>query len=92
MQRVRTDPHSPNHFRVDGTVYNVPEFAKAFKCSADAKVSGSGWVWLSGGADNARLVESPSGEAVHVLVDMDNGPACQHVYTYSSREHPVRYL
>lgn len=39
VQRVRTDPHSPNRYRVEGTVYNVPEFAEAFNCSAKAKVS-----------------------------------------------------
>jgi endothelin-converting enzyme len=39
VQRVRTDPHSPNNFRVDGTLYNVPEFAKAFSCPKGAKVS-----------------------------------------------------
>ncbi|KDQ60672.1 hypothetical protein JAAARDRAFT_708451 [Jaapia argillacea MUCL 33604] len=39
VQRVRTDPHSPNRYRVDGTVYNVPEFAKAFKCSPKAKLN-----------------------------------------------------
>lgn len=38
VARVRTDPHSPNQYRVDGTVYNIPEFAKAFNCSAKAKV------------------------------------------------------
>ena len=38
VARVRTDPHSPNRYRVDGTVYNIPEFAKAFKCSPNAKV------------------------------------------------------
>jgi predicted metalloendopeptidase len=38
VQRVRTDPHSPNQFRVDGTLHNVPEFAKAFNCSSKAKV------------------------------------------------------
>jgi endothelin-converting enzyme len=38
VQRVRTDPHSPNQFRVDGTLYNVPEFATAFNCSSKAKV------------------------------------------------------
>lgn len=38
VQRVRTDPHSPAQFRVDGTLHNVPEFAKAFNCSPKAKV------------------------------------------------------
>ncbi|KZS99524.1 zincin, partial [Laetiporus sulphureus 93-53] len=32
-------PHSSNQYRVDGTVYNVPEFAEAFKCSASAKLN-----------------------------------------------------
>jgi len=36
---VRTDPHSPNRFRVDGTLFNVPEFAAAFNCSAKAKLN-----------------------------------------------------
>jgi predicted metalloendopeptidase len=31
---VRTDPHSPGEFRVDGVVQNMPEFAVAFSCSA----------------------------------------------------------
>ena len=39
VQRIRTDPHSPTRFRVDGTVSNIPEFAEAFKCSKKAKVS-----------------------------------------------------
>jgi len=30
---VRTDPHSPGEFRVDGVVQNMPEFANAFSCS-----------------------------------------------------------
>jgi putative endopeptidase len=30
---VRTDPHSPGEFRVDGVVQNMPEFANAFGCS-----------------------------------------------------------
>ena len=41
VQRIRTDPHSPAQFRVDGTLYNVPEFANAFNCSPKAKVRGS---------------------------------------------------
>ncbi|KAE9406756.1 zincin [Gymnopus androsaceus JB14] len=39
VQRIRTDPHSPNNFRVDGTVFNIPEFAEAFKCSPTAKLN-----------------------------------------------------
>ena len=30
---VRTDPHSPGEFRVDGVVQNMPEFATAFGCT-----------------------------------------------------------
>jgi len=39
VQRVLTNPHSPNRYRVDGTVSNLPEFAKAFNCSADARLN-----------------------------------------------------
>lgn len=39
VQRVRTDPHSPNQYRVDGTLHNIPEFAKAFNCSPKAKLN-----------------------------------------------------
>ncbi|KAJ7470279.1 hypothetical protein FB451DRAFT_1176346 [Mycena latifolia] len=39
VQRVRTDPHSPNIFRVDGTVFNIPEFAAAFNCPKTAKLN-----------------------------------------------------
>ncbi|KAH7107511.1 zincin [Auriculariales sp. MPI-PUGE-AT-0066] len=39
LQRIRVDPHSPNRYRVEGTVYNVPEFAEAFKCRKGAKLN-----------------------------------------------------
>ncbi|GAW06292.1 endothelin-converting enzyme 1 [Lentinula edodes] len=39
VQRIRTDPHSPNNYRVDGTVFNIPEFAEAFKCSSKARLN-----------------------------------------------------
>jgi putative endopeptidase len=31
---AQTNPHSPPHFRVNGVVSNMPEFAKAFSCKA----------------------------------------------------------
>ena len=39
VQRIRTDPHSPNVWRVQGTVFNIPEFAEAFNCPKNATVS-----------------------------------------------------
>ncbi|KAI0748278.1 Metalloprotease [Daedaleopsis nitida] len=39
VARVRTDPHSPNRYRVEGTLSNIPEFAAAFKCSSKAKLN-----------------------------------------------------
>ena len=32
--RVKTDPHSPGKYRVDGVVQNMPEFEKAWGCKA----------------------------------------------------------
>ena len=31
-----TDPHSPPKYRINGVVVNMPEFARAFSCKADA--------------------------------------------------------
>ncbi|KAJ8517324.1 hypothetical protein ONZ45_g5490 [Pleurotus djamor] len=39
IEHLRTDPHSPPRYRVEGTVSNIPEFAKAFNCSAKAKLN-----------------------------------------------------
>ncbi|KAJ7074256.1 hypothetical protein C8F01DRAFT_1272809 [Mycena amicta] len=39
VQRVRTDPHSPNLYRVDGTLSNIAEFAAAFNCPKTAKLN-----------------------------------------------------
>lgn len=36
--RVLSDPHSPNKFRVNGTVANLPEFAQAFSCQVGTKM------------------------------------------------------
>jgi putative endopeptidase len=32
--RVETDPHSPEKYRVNGVVMNLPEFQQAFGCTA----------------------------------------------------------
>ncbi|EIM20827.1 zincin [Wallemia mellicola CBS 633.66] len=32
LKRIKTDPHAPPKWRVDGTLRNTPEFAKAFGC------------------------------------------------------------
>jgi len=39
IARLRSDPHSPARWRVDGTLRNVPEFAKAFDCPKGSPVS-----------------------------------------------------
>jgi endothelin-converting enzyme/putative endopeptidase len=31
---VQTDPHSPEEYRVNGVVQNMPEFQEAFHCTA----------------------------------------------------------
>ena len=36
--RVKTDPHSPAEFRVNGPLVNVKEFASAFQCKPAAKM------------------------------------------------------
>ena len=35
-RNAQTDPHSPNHFRVDGPLVNQPGFAGAFSCKQGA--------------------------------------------------------
>ncbi|MFT3697780.1 MAG: M13 family metallopeptidase [Kofleriaceae bacterium] len=37
--QVQTDPHSPREFRVNGVVRNMPDFAKAFSCKANAPMA-----------------------------------------------------
>jgi putative endopeptidase len=32
--RIQTDPHSPEEFRANGVVRNLPEFQRAFSCKA----------------------------------------------------------
>ena len=37
--QVQTDPHSPEIFRVNGVVVNLPEFQKAFSCKTGAPMA-----------------------------------------------------
>jgi len=37
--RVQTDPHSPEEFRVNGVVVNLPQFQKAFACKTGQPMS-----------------------------------------------------
>jgi putative endopeptidase len=37
-RRALTDPHAQGPFRVNGTVQNMPEFAKAFRCDTGTKM------------------------------------------------------
>ena len=73
---MRTDPHPPNPFRVDGTVSNMPEFAEAFKCSKRAKVRISYFSSLEADVD-VVLAQSSEGATVHILVKSRHveGPA-----------------
>ncbi len=36
--RVKTDPHSPPRFRVNGPLQNLPDFAAAYQCKPGAKM------------------------------------------------------
>ncbi len=38
-QRVATDPHAPEQYRVNGVVENMPAFAEAFHCKAGAPMA-----------------------------------------------------
>ncbi|OZJ04605.1 hypothetical protein BZG36_02056 [Bifiguratus adelaidae] len=39
LARIRTDPHSPPRWRVNGAVVNSEHFAKVFNCPADSKMN-----------------------------------------------------
>jgi putative endopeptidase len=36
--QVNTDPHAPSQWRINGTLSSTPDFAKAFRCKAGAKL------------------------------------------------------
>jgi hypothetical protein len=70
VAQVRSNPHSPSRFRVDGALYNIPEFAEAFNCSATAKARDPGSE-THAPLNHRRLLaaQSADGEAMHVLVN-----------------------
>lgn len=39
LARLKSDPHSPPQFRVQGALSNSPDFAKAFSCKAGTKMN-----------------------------------------------------
>ncbi|KAK5820678.1 hypothetical protein F5H01DRAFT_291167 [Linnemannia elongata] len=39
LNQVRTNPHSPAKWRINGVAQNSPDFAKAFKCKAGAPMN-----------------------------------------------------
>ena len=63
---MRTDPHSPNQYRADGTVSNIPEFAKAFNCPVGSKVCSL--TLLKVILLMVYTVEPAKGEAVYFMV------------------------
>ena len=38
IKRLAVDPHSPNQYRVNGVVKNIPQFIKAFDVKAGDKM------------------------------------------------------
>jgi hypothetical protein len=69
VAQVRSNPHSPGRFRVDGALYTIPEFAEAFNCPATAKARDPGSE-THAPLNHRRLLaaQSADGEAMHVLV------------------------
>jgi len=39
IDQLRTDPHSPARYRILGALVNVPAFAQAFNCPANAPMT-----------------------------------------------------
>ncbi|HPG34686.1 MAG TPA: M13-type metalloendopeptidase, partial [Lentimicrobium sp.] len=38
IQQIATDPHSPDQYRINGVVFNVDAFYKAFNIGPDSKL------------------------------------------------------